>query len=139
MNTTALALVLYVGWFLLLLFAIIAVRFHAATAHGKPANSFRSDGSDLSPLSARLCGAHANGFESFPFIAGPLLLALATGTSGLTDGLAMLLPAARVGQSTAHVVSGSSAAAQVRFGFFLVQVLLSVYFLYRLGLHFAAR
>lgn len=100
MNTTALALILYVGWFLFLICGIIAVRLWASAIGGKPANSFRADGTDVSAFSGRLWGAHANGFERFPFVAGPLLLTLATGMTELTNGLAMILPATRIGQST---------------------------------------
>jgi uncharacterized MAPEG superfamily protein len=139
MNTTAMALILYMGWFLLLILAIIGVRLRASIVQGKPPNSFRTDGTDVSPFSGRLCGAHANGFESFPFVAGPLLLALATGTTELTDTLAMILPAARIGQSTVHLSSETARAVLARFGFFLIQVAVSGYLLVRLAEYFLTR
>jgi hypothetical protein len=51
-----------------------------------------------------------------------MLLALATNSAAITNGLALLLLAARIGQSVAHLMSTSVIAVQIRFAFFLVQI-----------------
>lgn len=56
MNATAIALLGYIGWFLLLLGGIVVFRLTVSLSQGKPANSFRPDGADVSPFSARLVG-----------------------------------------------------------------------------------
>lgn len=126
-NPTALALVLYIGWFLLLLIGIAATRVHASIVHGKAVNSFATDGRDVSLFSARLCRAHANAYESFPFIGGLLLLALATGSTEITNPLALTLLAGRLAQSCVHVWSVRRIAVTVRFAFFVVQVSIAAY------------
>lgn len=127
MNATALALTGYIGWILFLLGAIAVVRLQASVVGGKPANSFATDGSDVSPFSGRLCRAHANCYENFPQLGGLMLLALATGTAAMTDPLALVLLAARVAQSAVHLYSTSETAVKVRFAFFLVQYGIAVY------------
>jgi uncharacterized MAPEG superfamily protein len=70
---------------------------------------------------ARLTRAHANCYESLPIFASLILVALVTGNAGVTDPLALWALAARVGQSTTHLLSTSNPAVQVRFAFFVVQ------------------
>jgi uncharacterized MAPEG superfamily protein len=65
--------------------------------------------------------AHLNSIECFPFIGGLLLLAIATDSTAITNGLALILLAARVLQSLIHIASVSNAAIFLRFVFFLVQ------------------
>lgn len=127
MNATALALLGYIAWILLLLGAIAVVRLRASVIGGKPANSFAPDGSDVSPFSGRLCRAHANCYENFPQLGGLLILGLATNTTEITDPLALMLLASRIAQSAVHLYSTSETAVKVRFAFFLVQYFIAVY------------
>jgi uncharacterized MAPEG superfamily protein len=127
MSTTAMAVVGYAGWMLVLLGILAALRTSLVMSGRKQANSFRPDGSDVSPFSERLCRAHANCYESFPIFGGLLLTALATGRQAVTDPLAMTFLACRVAQSTMHLVSTSAVAVQVRFFFFLLQFLIGAY------------
>lgn len=137
MNATALALSGYIAWFLLLLGGIAVLRTVLTVSGKKLANSFKPDGSDVSPFSARLCGAHANAYESFPFIGGILLLALVADSTGITDPLALWLLVARVLQSTTHIISTSIRAVQVRFLFFLIQYVIAIYWTVHLLARFA--
>lgn len=131
MNASALALIGYIGWILVLLGAIAVVRLHASMVGGKAANSFSPDGSDVSAFSGRLCRAHANCYENFPQLGGLLLLALATNTTEITNPLALVLLAARVSQSGVHLFSTSETAVKVRFAFFLVQYGIALYWAFR--------
>ena len=122
MNASALALTGYVAWFLVLLLTLGGLRVTAVVTARRAPNSFKPDGSDMTPFVARLVRAHANCYESFPWFGGTLLLALATGSTPITDPLALLVLACRVGQSVVHMSSTSAMAVNIRFTFFLVQV-----------------
>ena len=137
MNPTVIALVGYSLWTLLLLGGILGLRSYLTLLGQRPANRFKPDGSDVSPFAERLSRAHANCYESFPFLGGLLLLALATDTQPLTDPLALVVLVSRLGQSTVHLLSTSVMAVLVRFAFFLVQVLISVYWALRFITYFS--
>ncbi|MBU2647608.1 MAPEG family protein [bacterium] len=121
MNTTALALAGYITWFLVLLGGIAVYRSVLTVTGKRAANAFAPHGSDVSDFSGRLCRAHANCYESFPFIGGLLLLALVTNTTDITASLALVVLACRVIQSSVHLISTSVMAVQTRFLFFLIQ------------------
>lgn len=126
MNPTALALAGFIAWFLVILFLLAGVRVTAGL-RGKPANSFKPDGSDVSEFSVRVVRAHANCYESFPFIGGLLALSLAAQSTDITNPLALTLLAARVAQSSIHLASVSVLAVQIRFALFLVQIGIATY------------
>ncbi|MBE0592390.1 MAG: MAPEG family protein, partial [Gemmatimonadales bacterium] len=67
-----------------------------------------------------------------PLFGGLLLVAIATGSTAITDPLAFVLLGARVFQSTVHMLSTSPAAAMIRFGAFAVQLVIAVYWVWRL-------
>ncbi|MHB1529727.1 MAG: MAPEG family protein [Acidiferrobacteraceae bacterium] len=136
MNPSVLALIGYIAWTATLLAGIAALRIWVASTGRHPANSFRPDGSDVSPFSGRLCRAHANCYEHFPLIGGTLLLAIASNTTMITNGLALWLLAARVAQSTVHLISSTVRVVQLRFAFFVVQYAIVLYWIYELSRHF---
>ena len=132
MSPSLLALLGYAAWTLLLLLGIGALRSSLTLSGARAANSFRPDGSDVSPFSERLCRAHANCYESLPAFAAIVLVAAVSGNGAITDGLAPWALLARVGQSTTHLLSTSPQAVTVRFGFFLVQVVVQVWWVVQL-------
>lgn len=119
MEHSLLALLLYATWTLLLLGGIALLRVGVALAGRRAANAFAVSGEDVSPFSARLCRAHANCYENLPFFAGLVLVAAVSGNAAITAPLALWAVAARVGQSTVHLLSTSIVAVQLRFLFFL--------------------
>lgn len=127
MNPSIAAFVGYVTWMLVLLGVLASVRVSLSATGKKAPNSFDPSGADVSPFSNRLCRAHANCYESFPIFGGLLLLAIATDTTAITDGLAYFLIGARVLQSVTHLASTSNLAVQVRFAFFVAQFLIGIY------------
>ncbi len=127
MAPTISALLIYILWMLLLLGMLAGMRTGMTLSGAKKANAFSPDGADVGDFSNRLCRAHANCYESFPIFGGLLLLAIASDTMAITDGLAYILIAARLGQSLIHLISTSESAVFVRFGFFLVQVAIALY------------
>ena len=136
MNLTALALIGYITWTLLLIIVVVSHRAILIFAGQRAINSFKADGTDVSDFSARLCRAHANCYESFPFIAGLLLLALATNLTNITDSLAVIVLISRIAQSTIHVISTSVWGVQIRFGFFGIQIGICIYWIIGFLQHF---
>jgi uncharacterized MAPEG superfamily protein len=126
MSVTALALLGYIGWTLLLIIINEVMRSWLVLSRKKTSASFNPDGTDVSPFAHRLARAHANCYESFPIIGGLLLLALATDLAFITDSLALWVLAARIAQSTTHLVSASNMAVNIRFTFFAVQLVIAV-------------
>lgn len=122
MNNTAVALLGYIAWMIILLVALAGNRAVAMLSTKRAINSFAPDGKDVSPLSARLARAHANCYECFPVVGGLLLLALATGSTEITSSMALIVLGARVVQSSIHVISTSKPAVHLRFAMLLVQL-----------------
>lgn len=137
MSATILALVGYIAWSVMLLTGIAVYRTVLVMQKNRQPNGFKADGSDSPEFGQRLTRAQGNCSESFIFTGGVMLLALATSSSTITDPLAYVLLAARLGQSIVHLVSSSALAVQIRFAFFLVQVAISVYWLIQIFSKFA--
>ncbi len=131
MVPTATALVGFAGWFLLLTFALTTFRT-ALVLGGKSANSFKADGSDVSAFGQRLNRARDNCFETLPIFAAIALGASIAGRLDVTNPLAMYVLYARIGQSITHVASTSVPAVQLRFAFFLVQIVIYAIWIVRL-------
>lgn len=129
---SALALAGFIGWALLLLVWMEILRTRLVLAGRVPANGFAPDNARLSPFMQRLARAHANCIEGLPIFGGLLILAIATHRSALTDPLAYWFLAARIVQSSIHLVSVSPAAVTARFSAFTVQMAIGVYWAVRL-------
>lgn len=132
MTPTAVALLGYVAWALLLLTALAVVRTSLVMQNRKAANAFSPGGEDVGGFAQRLTRAHANCCENLPLAGAVLLYAIAAGQTGATDGLAYVFLGARVLQSLTHLASTSTQAVTVRFAFFLVQVGILAYWLLKL-------
>ncbi|MFQ3190850.1 MAG: putative MAPEG superfamily protein [Paraglaciecola sp.] len=122
MNDTIFALLGYITWLLILLVWLATYRTVLVAKKEQAVNGFKPDGSDSPAFGERITRAQSNCVESFAFIGGLMLLALATDSAAITNSLALLLLAARLGQSVTHLISSSELAVQVRFAFFLAQV-----------------
>ena len=132
MNNSALALLLYAAWTLLLLGGIAVLRGGLTVSGKRTANSFSVSGDDVSPFSARLCRAHANCYENLPVFGSIVLVAILTGNTHITEQLALWATAARICQSTVHLISTGNLAVQIRFAFLFSQVLIQAWWLVRL-------
>lgn len=124
LSPSLLALLLYAGWTLALLLMIAALRTTLVMQRKRKINAFAPSGDDVSPFSGRLCRAHANCVENLPIVGAVIVVAHLTHQTSVTDPLALWLVAARIGQSTAHLVSLRRRVILVRFGFFAAQVLI---------------
>jgi len=134
MSASALALVGYVAWTILLLTTILFYRTVLVLKNERAANAFLPSGEDVSPFSNRLCRAHANCYENLPIFAALILLALVTDNADITDSLARWVLVARVAQSTVHLISTSEIAVSLRAGLLLVQLGIEAYWVVQLGL-----
>ena len=108
------------------------IRSRLVLARKVAANAFVPDNANLSPFMQRLARAHANCLEGLPVFGGLMVVALLTRRTAVTDPLAYLLLAARIAQSTIHLVSVSARAVTLRFAAFAVQVGIAVLWSYRL-------
>lgn len=126
------ALAGFISWALFLLVLMETIRSKLVLSGKVPANSFSPDNANLSPFMQRLARAHANCIEGLPIFGGLLILAIATNRTAITDSLAYWLLAARIIQSTIHLVSISSIAVTARFTFFVVQMAIAIYWAVKL-------
>lgn len=128
MSTTAMTTPLwcllgFILWTLLLLTAIGVARVAQVVAGKAQPNEFPSGQRHGSDGYWRLNRAHMNCLENLPIFASVVLTAAVLGLQSSTlDTLASIALAARVGQTTAHLSSGSNLAVNVRFTFFLTQI-----------------
>ncbi|MFT6329133.1 MAG: hypothetical protein ACJAYN_001062 [Bermanella sp.] len=127
MNASIIVLLGYISWTLVLLLALAFYRTYLSQSGKFKGLKFQADGSDVPEFGNRLTRAQANCVECFSFIGGVLLLAIATDSTAITNGLAYILLAARLGQSIVHLVSTTNIAIQARFVFFLIQFGIVIY------------
>lgn len=127
MNHTIIALSAYILWTCILLFAIAGFRTYYNKANKRQSLRFDPSGSDVGGFGERLTRAHANCIESFVFVGGSMLLALATSSAVITNTLALFVLGARVLQSCVHMASSSGMAISIRFVLFLIQVIICMY------------
>jgi uncharacterized MAPEG superfamily protein len=137
MNATILAVSGYIAWTMLLLLALAIFRAASNQKNKRTSLKFDPSGNDVSEFGQRLTRAHANCYESAVFVVAPMLLALATDSSAITNGLAFILLAARIAQSCVHLVSTSNIAITARFVLFLVQFAIAGFWLFKLVMKFA--
>ena len=132
MSHTLYALLGFICWTLFLLVLMEVIRSRLVITGAVPANGFTPDNSNLSAFMQRLARAHANCLEGLPLFGGLMLVAVVAGRSGLTDPLAYVLLGARIVQSVIHLVSTSRSAVTARFSAFAVQIVVAVYWAFRL-------
>lgn len=132
MPATALSLAAFIAWSLLLLVLMELLRTRLVLTGRIAANGFQPDNANLSPFLQRLARAHLNCVESLPVLGGLMLLALATGHAAVTDPLAPWLVIARVAQSSIHLASLSVNAVTLRFTAFAVQIIIGLWWVWRL-------
>jgi uncharacterized MAPEG superfamily protein len=132
MTASVLALTGFVAWTLALLLLMEAVRTVQVMTGKVPANQFVPDNANLSPFMQRLARAHLNCIEGLPVFGGLLAIAIMTQRTSITDPLALWLLGARIVQSLIHLASLSVTAVTLRFTAFAVQLIISVYWAWKL-------
>ena len=128
MTATATAMLGLIAWTMVMTLLLLTARF-AAMAKGHPVNTFTQDGSELADFGQRVTRAHGNSLEWLVIPVGILGYALATGNTGVTDGLAMIFLGARVLQSVSHMISTSTPVVLLRATFFTVHNVIAIIWL----------
>lgn len=130
MSASVVCLFGLIGWTIALTFLLIGVRL-------KPILGgtvlFAQDGNDLPGFAQRVTRAHGNSLEWLTIPAVLIVYGVATEQSAVTDGLAMLVLGARLGQSIVHMISVSFPAVLVRATLFTVQVV--IWILWTMGFY----
>ncbi len=118
------ALLGFAVWTLLLVLVTIGGYRVGLVLLGKARpNAFPADTPHGPEWYRRAMRAHANCVENLPIFGAVVLIGHTIGLQGGTFGtLALATFAARVGQTLAHLSSGRSLIVNVRFAFFLVQL-----------------
>ena len=123
------ALIGFVFWTVFLVTAIGALRLRMLMRGEKKPNEFPSGTPHGSDAYWRLNRAHLNCLENLPLFAAVVLVAAVTNVhSEFINNLARVFIIARVCQSVVHIASGSSRAVQVRFMFYVTQVVCLCWF-----------
>lgn len=125
MSATALSLLVFVLWTMALALSYPLIRTGLVLTGRRRADDFPADRPhEGSELYRRLWRAHLNAVENLPLVAAVLLVAIATGNTGLTDGLAPWIAGLRVAQSSVHIAAVNHWAVQVRAVFWMGQLAL---------------
>jgi uncharacterized MAPEG superfamily protein len=132
MSNTGYALTGFISWTLFLLIVMETIRTYLVVTRKVAANGFTPDNSGLSPFMQRLARAHANCIEGLPIFGGLLAIAIMTSKTAITDPLAPWFLGARIVQSIIHLVSTSPIAVSLRFTAFAVQMVVGVYWSWKL-------
>lgn len=130
MSASAVCLLGLIVWSIVLLFVLLGAR-------GKSVFSgqlvFDQQGADMPGIRARITRAQANSLEWLTIPAALLLYAIATEQTAITDGLAMIVLYARLGQSVVHIMSVALPAILVRASLFTVQIV--IFLMWTYGFH----
>ncbi len=132
MSATSTALIGLVSWSVALSIVLVGTRVIATAKGEKELNAFQPDGKDLNPAGQRITRSHANSLEYLAGSVGLMLLAIATGNSAITDGLAMILLYCRMGQSVVHIISTSKPMVALRATLFSAQLGIWIYWIIKL-------
>ena len=132
MSSTLVALVAFAAWTGFLVFALANLRLVHSIRTKKALNTFSPSGEDLEGLIPRWTRAHLNCLEFLPIVGAVGLAAVVTDNTAITDPLAMVVFYARVAQSVTHLISTAPPMILVRGGFFIAQLLITLWWAYQL-------
>lgn len=124
-------LLLFVAWTVLIAFGYVGYRVALVLAMKERANAWtRGAQSHQDPAwVTRFHHAHLNCLETLPLYGGVVLVAYITGQLGVIDPLAYIFLAARVAQSTIHIISTAPLMVFLRANALIVQIGLLVYWM----------
>lgn len=123
MSVTLQVLLGYTMWVMALALSYPLIRTALVAMGRKRADEFPADAPhEGSPLYRRLWRAHLNGVENLPLVAAVLLTAAASGQTAISDPLAPWLLAARICQSTIHIIAVNHVTVSTRATFWMAQL-----------------
>lgn len=130
MTDTELAIVGLAAWALAVTLLLVGERTLRVFFQGAAANGFDPYGVGEHGFRQRLVRVHANSYENLALLLAMPLFAVATEQQEVTEGLALVLLAARAAQGITHLVSASVFAVYVRVGFYSVQLAITGFWLW---------
>ena len=127
----------YTAWTIALVFGYVLYRVGLVLAGKTKANSWTRGAATWQdpPVITRIQHAHMNCIENLPLVAAVILAGQALGQGEVLDAynLPCWLLAARIAQSTVHMISISHWMVFLRANLFTVQALILIYWLLKLG------
>lgn len=127
------ALLLFAAWTLALMFVYVNYRVVLVLTMKKKANEWtRGQPTDDPAFIVRAHNAHMNCVENLPVFAAIVLAAAALGKSPVVDAVACWFLAARIAQTTVHLISTSPGMVFLRANLFLVQAALCFWMIWGL-------
>lgn len=121
MTPTAVALLGFAAWTIMMVMLLGLFRTGLVFAGKKKSNEFRATGEDLGSFGYRATRVHANCYENLPVAAAVLLYAIATNQTAITDPLALAFLGLRLAQSAVHLTSTARPMVLIRFAFYIGQ------------------
>lgn len=120
------ALLLFAAWTLVLMFCYVGYRVALVLMMKKKANEWtRGQPTDDPAFVTRASHAHMNCVENLPVFAAIVLAAALLNKNAIVDAVACWYLAARIAQSTVHLISTAPMMVFLRANLFIVQIALS--------------
>jgi hypothetical protein len=133
MTPTAVALMGFAAWTILMVMLLGVTRTGLVFAGKKKSNDFKATGEDLGSFGYRVTRVHANCYENLPAAAAVLLYAIATSQTAVTDSLALVFIGLRVAQSSVHLLSTAQPMVMIRFALYIGQNAILLYWILALA------
>lgn len=133
MTPTAVALLGFAAWTILMVMLLGLTRTGLVFAGKKKSNDFKATGEDLGSFGYRATRVHANCYENLPAAAAVMLYAIATNQTAITDPLAFVFIALRVAQSSVHLLSTAQPMVMIRFALYIGQNAILIYWILALA------
>lgn len=133
MTPTAVALLGFAAWTILMVMLLGLTRTGLVFAGKKKSNDFKATGEDLGSFGYRATRVHANCYENLPAAAAVMLYAIATNQTAITDPLAFIFIALRVAQSSVHLLSTAQPMVMIRFALYIGQNAILIYWILALA------
>jgi uncharacterized MAPEG superfamily protein len=137
MTASICALLGFTAWTIALVFIVVNYRTFPVLSGKTKANSWTRGGQTWqdAPFITRMAHAHMNCLENLPLVAAIILSAQALGQGAVTDAnnLPCILLAARIAQSTVHIIAVNHWMVMLRAVFYTVQILIMIWWLLKLG------
>ncbi len=133
MTPTAVALLGFAAWTIMMVMLLGLFRTGLVFAGKKKSNEFRATGEDLGSFGYRATRVHANCYENLPVAAAVLLYAIATNQTAITDPLALAFLGLRLAQSAVHLTSTARPMVLIRFAFYIGQNAILIFWILSLA------
>lgn len=133
MTPTAVAILGFAAWTILMVVLLGLTRTGLVFAGKKKSNDFKASGEDLGSFGYRATRVHANCYENLPAAAAVMLYAIATNQTAITDPFAFVFIGLRLAQSIVHLLSTAQPMVLIRFSLYIGQNAILLYWIIALA------